>query len=94
MPGAPNVVPWFPSPSSAIERHRANDAANASVLVVTDGDSENGSPGNARQRSGSGARRIEQQVAVAANPLALPSGMAREHGCVENLLDQLSTRSV
>ena len=50
-----------------------------------------GSPSNARQRSGSGARQIEQRVAIAANRLALAllSGVSPGQGLVENLLGNL-----
>ena len=52
---------------------------------------ESGSPSNARQRSGSGARQIEQRVAIAANPhaLALLSGVSPGQRLVENLLANL-----
>ena len=50
-----------------------------------------GSPSNARQRSGSGARQIEQRVAIAVNRLALVllSGVSPGQGLVENLLGNL-----
>ena len=50
---------------------------------------DSGSPSNARERSGSGARRIEQRVAIAANLHArvLLCRLSPDHRLVENLLE-------
>ena len=79
---------------STMKRYRAPFSALARRMRCTSAERRtclSGSPSSAKPRSGSGARRIEQRVVVAAtlHALALLSGVSPEQGLVENLLGNL-----